>query len=466
VRVVVKFLREEYLMKKVLIIGSVHLDIVGEFQPRVKDRVDKEGALKFSVGGAAYNIAANLSYKGFPVTVFSYLRENSISTEAIKSALHNANIDTRYISEDPDLSESGYISHALSGNLVSAVSAMSFQEKAFDEKETKKLDKAVREHELVVIDTNLTTGQIEKVLEVSKKHSRPIFVCNVSDSKCHRIVDTTCGNGSECFTFVSLNEKELATVFDGIESLSDEMVCSKFNSETVLVTHGSRGYKVYSLKTENRYQGSPVPVSLVKSELGAGDALFSAIVSHHLENSTINWRDCEQTINEYVGRILKTDGATPEGLINNYKPSAKGENKQSVIALGSSLVSAALTVGGFFLANNIYVYALLFLFIPFLSGISGAFIRHLLGKAIGITKNILTNIALGGVAGLLVSFTFFLSHWSTLGKSIESMLSSSGVPDNMRPILGFLFVSAFVAGLAVEVAFEKTEKKNLDRMLT
>ncbi len=177
---------------------------------------------------------------------------------------------------------------------------------------------------------------------------------------------------------------------------------------------------------------------------------------------TLTWQDCEQIINEYVGRVLKSEGATPEGLNITFTKRKTEEKTQSLIALSSAGLAAILTGIGFFLVRSVNWYAILFIVIPFLSGIGGAFVRHLLGKGGNMTKNILANVSLGGVAGVLVAFTFFLSQWSTLGNAISDMLSNSVIPANMRPILGFLFISAFAAGLAVEVAFEKTTVKNID----
>jgi len=446
---------------KTLVIGSVHLDIIGNYDLSVKSHIDKEGSLKYSVGGAAYNIAANLSYKKQNVSLFTYLKKDSLSTEVIKSSLIDTGMDTKYILEDSDLNESGYISHSISGNLTSAVSSMAIQEKAFDEQVKESLDTAIRSYDLIVVETNLTVEQIEVILDFSDKYGKPVFICSVSDSKCKRILNIRQSQKSDSFRFVSLNENELSTIFGTEDQLDSNTICNKFKSETVLVTHGKKGYTVFSRNKSEEFCGEPVPVTTIKSELGAGDALFAAVVNHYLINRKFNWQNCKHTINEYVGRVLKSEGATPEGLNIKFQKVQSKEKIQSLLALSSSLLAAIFTAIGFFISINVNLYAILFLTIPFLSGISGAFIRHLLGKGNNISKDIITNISLGGVAGLLVSFTFFLSHWSTLGNSISTMISKSEVvPENMRPILGFLLLSAFVAGLAVEVAFEKTAKKN------
>ena len=90
------------MKQKILIIGSVHLDIVASYEKSNESNADKEGDLKFSVGGAAYNIAANLAYKDHRVSLFTFVKDNSVSGDVIKSAISAANIETQFVQQDSD----------------------------------------------------------------------------------------------------------------------------------------------------------------------------------------------------------------------------------------------------------------------------------------------------------------------------------------------------------------------------
>lgn len=449
------------MQKRILIIGSVHLDIVASYEKSIESNVDKEGDLKFSVGGAAYNIAANLAYKDHRVSLFTFVKDNSVSGDVIKSAISAANIETHFVQHDSDLSESGYVSHQSEGDLISAVSCMSIQEKAFDKNVRKDLAKAISSHSFVVVDTNLSTNQLETVVEICREKNTSIFACNVSDSKCHRLVDFFPEDKSEIFRFVSLNEKELKQIVENDFIEDSKHICRKLRSKTVVVTHGRNGFTVYSQNSDENYKSIPYNAAGIKSELGAGDALFSAVCAHYSIKNEFQWRDCDQLVNEYVARVLKSEGATPEGLQFKVEKNKQNISSQSKLSLIPFALSAAFTVLAFFIVDSASTYALCFFFVPFLAGISGAFTRHLLGRVRKLTSDIMPNIALGGVAGLAMGITFFLSHWVTLSESMKVILEGNGVPDNMRPIIGFLLVAGLLAGLAVEVAFDQIKNSKI-----
>ena len=449
------------MKQKILIIGSVHLDIVASYEKSNESNADKEGDLKFSVGGAAYNIAANLAYKDHRVSLFTFVKDNSVSGDVIKSAISAANIETQFVQQDSDLSESGYVSHQSEGQLISAVSCMAIQEKAFDENVRKALTKAISSHSFVVVDTNLSTNQLETVVEICREKNTSIFACNVSDSKCHRLIVFFPEEKSEIFRFVSLNEKELKKIIKHEFIENSRYICTKLRSKTVVVTHGKNGFTVYSQNSDENYRSIPYNASGIKSELGAGDALFSAVCAHYSIKNEFQWRDCDQLVNEYVSRVLKSEGATPEGLQFKVEKSKQNKLSQAMLSFIPFFFSALLTVLAFFEVDSARTYAICFLLVPLLAGISGAFTRHLLGRVRKLTSDIMPNIALGGVAGLAMGVTFFLSQLATLSESMKLILEDNGVPDNMRPIIGFLLMAGLVAGLAVEVAFDQIKNSKV-----
>lgn len=450
------------MKQKILIIGSVHLDIVAIYEKAKESNVDKEGALKFSVGGAAYNIAANLAYQNHQVSLFTFISDNSVSGDVVKSAISSANIDTTFVQKASDLSESGYVSHQTEGDLVSAVSCMAIQEKAFDSSVRKELVKAISSHTFVVVDTNLSTNQLETVIEICREKNKSIFACNVSDSKCHRLLDVFPNDKSEIFRFVSLNKKELDRIILPEFREDANYICTVMRTRTVVVTNGKRGFKVFSQNPEENYTSIPYNASKIISLLGAGDALFAAVCAHYSLKNEFQWRDCEQTINEYVSRVLKSDSATPEGLKFKIRKNEQNESTQAVLSFIPFFLAAMLTVYSFFIAESSEEFALCFFFVPLLAGISGAFTRHLLGWSHKLSSEVLPNLALGGIAGLTMGIIFSISHWATFSDSMSSIIANGRVPDSIRPVTGFLLVAGLVAGLAAERAFEKFKRSKFN----
>jgi sugar/nucleoside kinase (ribokinase family) len=75
--------------KRVLTIGSVHLDTIAlSSSPTTHDDVTHVGSITHSVGGSAYNIAANLASHHAKavreVAIYSILPRHSVLTEIIK----------------------------------------------------------------------------------------------------------------------------------------------------------------------------------------------------------------------------------------------------------------------------------------------------------------------------------------------------------------------------------------------
>jgi hypothetical protein len=74
-------------MRGVLVIGSVHLDIVAHFKSDTADNIDKIGSLRYRVGGSAFNIAANLAFDKQPVRLLSIVKSDSLSGLMIRDVL-------------------------------------------------------------------------------------------------------------------------------------------------------------------------------------------------------------------------------------------------------------------------------------------------------------------------------------------------------------------------------------------
>ena len=46
----------------ILVIGAAHIDVFANYERELSSKIDKPGKIDFSLGGTAFNIAANLAF--------------------------------------------------------------------------------------------------------------------------------------------------------------------------------------------------------------------------------------------------------------------------------------------------------------------------------------------------------------------------------------------------------------------
>jgi sugar/nucleoside kinase (ribokinase family) len=88
--------------KNVLTVGSVHLDTIALSQ-NIEEGQTEVGSITHSVGGSAYNIAANLAMHRegndsvASVAVYSILPQHSFLTEIIKYKSNTAGVNSKFL---------------------------------------------------------------------------------------------------------------------------------------------------------------------------------------------------------------------------------------------------------------------------------------------------------------------------------------------------------------------------------
>lgn len=189
---------------RVLVIGSAHLDIVADFDRKTEMNLDKIGELLFSVGGAAYNIAANLAINDCEVSVLSILKRNSLTGHVIANHLRKRRIGCQFLFEREDIPESGFIAHTCDHRLRSAVSCVAIEHSPIPDK---LLDAATHWAEVVAIDTNLSVESIKKIALKCFSEKKPVYACCVSESKVSRLFRRFEGD-QPLFQIVTMNNAE------------------------------------------------------------------------------------------------------------------------------------------------------------------------------------------------------------------------------------------------------------------
>lgn len=311
-----------------LVIGAAHLDIIAEHND-TNSLLDKRGKLNISLGGSAYNIVANLCLNHYRISFLTALNSASISGEIIYNTLTKLNINTDYIINTPIPCESGFVAFTQNYVNQSTVSSTLIEKVDIGHK----LSEAIPQSDVIVIDCNLSKSQIEQVVKISSKNQLPIFVCAVSVMKMREATEIS-NNTPYPYYLFSMNNLE-ATEFlkfkrirKNWEEINSEKevadLCYLLKSKNVVITNGNKGYKVFSHNGKTRdFRVQPLDT---KFSLGAGDALLSAIVDHYITNKrSINWDNCQATINYYTNIVLHIPEATRHAKYLRDYPEYFGE---------------------------------------------------------------------------------------------------------------------------------------------
>jgi len=292
-------------VRKILLIGSAHIDVLATFGEESRQHLDKTGRLQLAVGGTAFNIAVNLAQHRREVALMTVLKMNSVFTQLITERLRETHVNGSFIVESENLSESGFIAHLCCGQIVSAVTCAPVETYRFS---TNDLGRAMAWADIVAVDTNLSLASITAIVEVNKQKYRPLYAACVSESKITRIYKQF---HKATFEFVLLNEREAARIGYETSGLIKNdtvrsQICADLAAKAVVLTRGDEGFDVIRAG-EQVFHIPAVRRCLPLSELGAGDALCAGLLSLAPE---IDWLNCASVVDEYVMPVLMSNTAT------------------------------------------------------------------------------------------------------------------------------------------------------------
>jgi pseudouridine kinase len=314
----------------VLVIGSAHMDVLGDFAVTEKRRVDKEGEVYCSIGGSAFNIAVDVANEGgVEAALFTHVRRRSPVTDIIFARLREEGVSTRYVVRDANIQkDSGFIAQRAGGELVSAVSSMPVEDAIFDESV---LASVIHRASIVVAECNLSGSQLALIARLCEASGKVLIVGGVSESKCQRI---RLLEGGSSVTYFSLNAREAKALLgkppDPESSKDAVALCQLANAEQVIVTEGSEGWAVFSSDGTIRKFAAPKAVE-VRSSSGAGDALIAGL-AHYLathDQHQIDWTALRNHIHRIVADVLR-------------KRVASGADLTSLEILGSAYMQRIL----------------------------------------------------------------------------------------------------------------------------
>jgi sugar/nucleoside kinase (ribokinase family) len=178
--------------KRVLTIGSVHLDTIAlSSPPTSSDDVIHIGNITHSVGGSAYNVAANLADHHArrkavrDVAIYSIMPQHSVLTEIIKYKIDAAGINSKFIRLYRDFNGrhvrgGGYVGILDDQRLVrqAVVDAAMHDANIFQNRdEGAYLESAFAWADALVLDADLAVSIVNHAGEHALDHGKPLFLC-------------------------------------------------------------------------------------------------------------------------------------------------------------------------------------------------------------------------------------------------------------------------------------------------
>jgi hypothetical protein len=169
----------------------VHLDTIAlSSSPTTHDDVTHVGSITHSVGGSAYNIAANLASHHAKavreVAIYSILPRHSVLTEIIKYKIDAAGIGSKYVRLHKDFNGR----HVRGGGYVgildeterlirqAVVDAAMHDANIFqDRSEAAYLESAIAWADVLVIDSDLAVPTVNHIADHARENAKPLFVC-------------------------------------------------------------------------------------------------------------------------------------------------------------------------------------------------------------------------------------------------------------------------------------------------
>ncbi len=262
-----------------LAIGASNFDIKGQTHSYHIDKTSNPGAVRYSAGGVARNIAENIARLGSNSTLLSVIGDDLYGRQILE-VTRSAGVDLDHLQISKDCNTGIFLAilnHY--GDLVSAIAdldAISYITVDYLEKNVKLFDEAT----FVVIDADIPSESLNYCVKQCLERQLPICVEPVSVARAKQILPVL---GQLSMVTPNREEAEALVGFP-LRSAADVKrageVLVKAGLKWVIITLGPEGV-LYATPDEIEFLSSISTV--VTDTVGAGDALTSGTI-HGLMN--------------------------------------------------------------------------------------------------------------------------------------------------------------------------------------
>ena len=434
----------------ILVVGAALVDFIGHYRNDGADIRNHAGSVRITIGGAAFNIATNISLrKAAQCCLFSYSPKGSVSAQIIRSVCRSIDLDNKWVSDAGTSSdEPAYVALLCDRALDRGVTSSPIEHaEIFGSTE---LETAIRRSELVVVETNLNNPQLRILNRLAARYSRPICCMIVSDAKAPRVT----GTGFERpFALVSLNSKEAASLGYDITEVSgpnSDRICQLLNANAVIITDGKQGFVV----VRSGFAAVRVPAVdnlTIVNELGAGDALFAAACVSILKGEELGSQEANNRILTWTADVLRVEGAN---LVSSNVVSVEKNRNEGILPGWIALFFGAivLTFAMIFGVRSAELFWMGFFLSCLFGGVVGGISRTTFSSINGPDrppnwKVVFLAAAVGFLAALL-------NASPNLAGELPFATSTKA------PSLNWITVGAFISSFIASLAFEAVLAQN------
>jgi sugar/nucleoside kinase (ribokinase family) len=359
--------------KRVLTIGSVHLDTIADrnFDEPSPPLPHATGHIIHSIGGNAFNIAVHLA--SHPkretikaVAVYTILPEHSFLTELILYKLGSAHIDTSYVRKYTKFAGKlvkggGYVGIVDQQDREirwAVVDAALYSVDIFSQpEEVEHLESAIAWADILVSDADLTPTTLNHICDLARDNSKPIFLIFGSEDNALKSWLAPNSNKNNIAACVAGRSQIIANLlksaqvpdrqiqaFEEYVKMGDEslqfdigQICAALKTQNVLCTHvqSAEGFAVLAARESGPQRFFHSVTKDVKQKVqsnatGIVDAALSGFIKSYVtlapkrdvKLERFDLRN-EQTqtnlsanIDDYVGHVISSEGATPGSVIS------------------------------------------------------------------------------------------------------------------------------------------------------
>lgn len=397
-------------------------------------------------------------------SLFTYIGNSPISTYLLQSIIKRTAINDRYILSDKNLGDPLYVAHYCGKDLKSGVTSSKIDTQEFDKI---KLREAIQQASIIVVETNLSELQIKEILQICSTlpgKKRKVLASIVSAAKSKKLFNQ---NFVYPFEVVSMNAEEAAELGFILNTIAPpdpntiKQFCSSLNTRNIFVTMGKDGYYYFKSNGVHKHVGGWVNSPFL-SDLGAGDALFSAVCYSCSAGLAYDSLDTESKIKGWVTTVLNKKESNlvnfPSDLFQ-YGVKSKKVVKTYLITLIGSLVLFLFAAYYNIVNQNALLAWFCYMFIGASSGAMGG----VFAEYVRIQKNTNASIEnstlntdkrnssvdfsviaiIGLIAGFIASILYLAPHLS-VGNREDTFPNST---DGMRTLMILIVPVAFSAGL-------------------